>query len=338
MASIDETKEKIRELQDYDTIPVLRELSELSFVAAKREINLLVELYRSISLEILEKLPQSKLDNIFKVAEATKNVFTKAREFKVDDNNPATRRDELVKEIKNNYDSVFTSLSSIFSFYSALVASDIEKKLQDKINEYNAIGDKNSGKLKKEVEDLLEEIKGKASKADEALKGIRQAAAEQGITKQAEYFSKEGNTHTIYAKVWLLCSIVILGILVSCIIVSPLLGTFFPSYDVSQSDVYKSVNIIASKMLFFAVITYLLFLSVKNFNAHRHNAVVNIHRQNALLTYSAIVSATNDERHKDAVLNHAASCIFAPQESGYTKSDANKGSLVEIIPKLSVTP
>jgi hypothetical protein len=71
---------------------------------------------------------------------------------------------------------------------------------------------------------------------------------------------------------------------------------------------------------------------------HRHNAVVNKHRQNALLTYRALVEAGSEGGTRDIVLTHAASCIFAPQDTGFTKSDSDGGNatanFIDAVPKV----
>ena len=38
------------------------------------------------------------------------------------------------------------------------------------------------------------------------------------------------------------------------------------------------------------------------------------------MTFKALADAAGEDNSKDIVLNHAASCIFSPQETGYTKS------------------
>jgi hypothetical protein len=76
----------------------------------------------------------------------------------------------------------------------------------------------------------------------------------------------------------------------------------------------------------------------KNFLSHKHNSIVNKHRQNALMTYSALADAASSEEAKDIVLNHAASCIFSPQETGYIKNESagNNKSIVELLPKTTM--
>jgi hypothetical protein len=62
----------------------------------------------------------------------------------------------------------------------------------------------------------------------------------------------------------------------------------------------------------------MLYLCAKNFISHKHNAIINRHRQNALLTYTALVEAAGDTPNREVILVQAAACIFSPQGTGYT--------------------
>jgi len=81
---------------------------------------------------------------------------------------------------------------------------------------------------------------------------------------------------------------------------------------------YETVQLAVSKILVFVVLSYMLYLCAKNFLSHKHNAIVNKHRQNALLTYKALVEAAGNTPNREVVLNHAAACIFGPQSTGYS--------------------
>jgi hypothetical protein len=52
-----------------------------------------------------------------------------------------------------------------------------------------------------------------------------------------------------------------------------------------------------------------------------HNYVVNRHRQKALLTFEIFVNATRDESTKNAVLIQSTQAIFAPQPTGYLRTE-----------------
>lgn len=87
-------------------------------------------------------------------------------------------------------------------------------------------------------------------------------------------------------------------------------------------------QLISSKVLIFAVLGYLLLMAARNYATHKHNVVVNRHRQNALLTYRSLVEASDGSGTEDIVLAHAASCIFSPQETGFShgKGESVSGS------------
>ncbi len=86
-----------------------------------------------------------------------------------------------------------------------------------------------------------------------------------------------------------------------------------------------------------AVIAFMLILCSRNFLSHRHNTVINRHRQNALLTFEALVKASGSEEGKNIILTHAAGSIFAPQDTGYTKSGSDQSkataSVIDAVPK-----
>jgi hypothetical protein len=83
----------------------------------------------------------------------------------------------------------------------------------------------------------------------------------------------------------------------------------------------------------------MLLLSARNFLSHKHNEIVNRHRQNALLTFKALVDAAGQKEAQDVVLSYAAACIFAPQETGYTKTTGTMPevptNIIQSVPKLA---
>jgi len=178
----------------------------------------------------------------------------------------------------------------------------------------------------------LEEHQGQAN---QALQDIRKVAAEQGVSQQAIYFKDESEGHETMAEEWRIRTIR-LSISLGCFAFFSIFMHKIPW--LKPEDAFESVQLMTSKGLLFAVIAYMLFLSARNFLSHKHNSIVNKHRQNALMTYSALADAASSETAKDVVLNHAASCIFSPQETGYIKNEGstNNKSIVELLPKTTM--
>ncbi|MBX3182885.1 MAG: hypothetical protein KIT72_18170 [Polyangiaceae bacterium] len=84
-------------------------------------------------------------------------------------------------------------------------------------------------------------------------------------------------------------------------------------------------------MLVFASMAYFLILAARNYMAHRHNAIVNKHRQNSLVTYRALVEAAGDAVNRDIILAKAADSIFGQQTTGFTKHDSDDGKALSMV-------
>ena len=182
-------------------------------------------------------------------------------------------------------------------------------------------------------EEFNAEIKQANDEAQNVLANIRKTAAEQGVSQQAIYFKEESENHNTQSKTWLKATIWISVSLVLYAIISIFIHKI--AY-LKPEDLYQSIQLAVSKVLIFAVISYVLYLAARNFLAHKHNSIINKHRQNALMTYKALVDASNDIEKKEVILNYASACIFAPQTTGYSKEAGGAPtakSVVELLAK-----
>lgn len=161
--------------------------------------------------------------------------------------------------------------------------------------------------------------------ADTALAAIRAVAAEQGVSQQAVHFKTESVDQEKSAASWLTRTYWFAGALGFFAVFSLVLHKF---EWIKPANEIESFQLISSKILIFAVLGFLLVMAAKNYASHKHNSVVNRHRQNALLTYQALVKAAAGQGTEDIVLANAASCIFSPQESGFSqgRGDGSSGS------------
>lgn len=110
----------------------------------------------------------------------------------------------------------------------------------------------------------------------------------------------------------------------------------------APKDTFQAVQLGLSKVIIFAAIAYMLLLCARNFLAHKHNSIVNKHRQNALLTFNALTEAAGNEERRDVILTYAAACIFTPQETGYTKGGSSEKpempvNIIQALPKLAAS-
>lgn len=155
------------------------------------------------------------------------------------------------------------------------------------------------------------------------------------MSQQAIYFKEEAQTQETLADEWLTYTYRFAGALG----VFAVLSLFLHKLEwIRPASYAETIQLVTSKVLIFSVLGYLLIMAARNYTTHKHNAVVNRHRQNALLTYRALVTAAEDSGTQDIVLAHAASCIFSPQETGFAHGKGDSGaskSVLELFTKSS---
>jgi len=85
---------------------------------------------------------------------------------------------------------------------------------------------------------------------------------------------------------------------------------FLPLDSRAHNPTYDTIQLAVSKVLVFGVLSFMLYLAARNYLSHKHNAIINRHRQQALQTYQALVDAAAGSGQSDIILTHAASGIF----------------------------
>ena len=189
--------------------------------------------------------------------------------------------------------------------------------------------------VKDEADVLNKHLENNKKQADEVLEQIRKVAAEQGVSQQAIYFKEMADQHDILASEWqkkiFWTSIILGGYAIISIFIHKIAF-------LAPSDSYQTVQLAISKILIFGVISFYLYLSAKNYLSHKHNAIVNRHRQSALMTFNALAKAATSDGSKDIILNHAAFCIFGPQPTGYSSDNRNESPMYKSVIELLTKP
>ena len=325
---LEETTASLVRMQTFDatTLPQIDRLgSALNFSNAPAPAKRLIGLYKLISLDVLAELPRSPLERIKSRANEDFNRLDAILKFDPNQSTPQSQRDGLIVDLANQYEPAFDILYQMIS-YSAARSTDF-KGLESQARS-----------AAQEIQDragvLMTELQKSKSDADAVLAEIRKVAAEQGVSQQAIHFANEATSHETQSKFWLKCTAGAAGTLLLWAIVSLFLHKWA---FLSPNSTYESVQLAMSKALIFGVVSFATYLCAKNFLSHKHNAIVNKHRQNALATYRAIVEASNGQANSDIILSQAAACIFSPQSTGYTSGKPVDGatakSVVEFLGK-----
>lgn len=294
------------------------------FTAAVQALRRVVAFFQQIPLKRIPELPQPQRDQIRSNADHVLKMYETVMAFDpAKAANASPERDALISQFDGAYTTVFTNLFPIVSYLGALERdiSEIEREARAAVKA-----------AQDQATELTTSMKAAEEETRRVLTEIRKTAAEAGVSQQAHQFAGQATTHSTAASEWQTYTLVATAVLVVFAAVS----VFFGRYWLVPDNTYEAIQLAVSKVLIFSTIAFLLFLAARTMMAHRHNEVVNRHRQNALLTFNALVEAASSEQTREVVLTHASACIFAPQESGFSKSSGSQPnpSLIEILPRI----
>lgn len=304
-----ETKESLERVQVFQTETLRRTEdlgSQLNFGDAIEPAQRLVDLLRRLSAEALQDFPDPVLNEIKNQANNIFNLFNQIIEFSPESGNPKQVRQQIINQLIATYPGTFQAIHPFIS-YSLHRAADFQRLDSAARATLQSVEDRSTSFSK-----AMEKHEAEARRV---LDEIRKVAAEEGVTQQAAHFRAESETHEGKAEEWRKRTVRIAWLLGIFAVAS----LFIHRVPILRPDtVYDTIQLAISKVLVFFVISYMLILSARNFMNHKHNSVVNKHRQNALMTHRALVEGATDSGARDAVMVHAASCIFSPQPTGYT--------------------
>lgn len=324
-----ETRHSLERIQAFNPDSLVRraELGKFAFDEAIAPAKKIIGFFETLPISYLTYFPDQQLAQIRDVANNVFSVFQSFLSFDIESAQPSVTQaqDTLVQSLNDLYQHTFNILSPLISFSTAR-AQDFSALERDARSAVQSAQD--------QAATLVKNLEGQKDTIEGILKEARAAAAEQGVSKQAIHFKTESDEHGIQAGIWLERSVkTALGLGIFAF--ASLFLHLVPGLD--ATDPYRMAQIAVSKVLIFGVIAYMLILCAKNFLSHKHNQVVNRHRQNALATFTALVEATSDVASSDIVLSHAAACIFAPQETGYAKQDGHQtdtSSPLQLLPRI----
>ena len=282
----------------------------LAFTGIVEPAERLVGLLDRISSSALQDIPSNRLNDIQGQADAVHNIFTQVLDFTAAQGNPQNARDSLINQTIHQYQPCFDALHGLiaYSHYRSADFQSLEREARE---------------TRQQLEDFLADgetrMQTSLDEVGRIIKATRSAAAEVGVSQQAIHFQDAADDHEKAAEIWRNRTAVLsLGLLL--IAVYFLFDWGLGAPDSTPVAIQRGVG----KVLVFATFSYAVYLSARNFLAHKHNAIVNKHRQNALLTFTTLAEAAHGDREEDVVLTYAAACIYGPQPTGYTK-DGGEG-------------
>lgn len=316
---LEATRESLTRVQQFDANSLSREADlgkQMSFSEAIDPAEALIDIYKRIPLTALEDFSDTQLNSINGQAQADYNVFKQILDFKATSGDAANVRTNILSTLKSRRDPLFDQVWQYVAYGVARITDTSLLETQARATIQS---------IKDQSAKLTAQLTTAKADADITLAAIRAVASEQGVSQQASYFKQEVTDQEALAATWLTYTYRF----AAAVGIFAILSLFLHKLDwLKPAGNGEMFQLISSKVLIFAVLGYLLLMAAKNYSTHKHNAVVNRHRQNALLTYRSLVEAAGEKGTEDIILAHAASCIFSPQETGFAqgKGESSSGS------------
>lgn len=172
-----------------------------------------------------------------------------------------------------------------------------------------------------------------ADKMRSLLEATQEASQKVTISDEAKRFSDEADAHLKSSRAWLVLIAVLLIITFLFALNNYSLATKISRESNLENLISTSegIQLIVSKFVLYSLLVGAIVWAGKVYRSHRHNSVVNKHRANALSSFRAFVESTADDQVRNAILTHAAHCIYTPQSTGYVNSDSDFSSSPQII-------
>ncbi|MCI0563643.1 MAG: hypothetical protein MN733_34655 [Nitrososphaera sp.] len=284
-------------------------------------------LFRDLSECSLENFPYEALNQLYGQANDAFGVFKQIQEFSLQQHpqNPVQARDSLITQLRDRWNQYYTQITPHIS-YAIRRGTDFDTLEREARGTLTLI---------KQVANEFQTEKGKVlAEMEGALERVRQAAAEAGVAQHAIHFRTEAEYHKKQALWWLIAT----GVFAIVAITYALYSLGPQLNDLSAATMPRTIQLIVPRLVVISVLMFGLVWSARNFSAGRHNFVVNRHRQNALSSFETFVKGSGDPQTKDAVLLQATQSIFAPQDSGFVRSEGThnpNSQIVEIVRGLS---
>jgi type III secretory pathway component EscS len=294
--------------------PVLNFESGLTFFSRT------LRLFHALNEANLDDISYQKLVQVRDRGNEALSVFNNIKGFSLTKypSNPIQMRDQFINQVRDQYDSNFETVAPIVAF-TVRKGTDFEK-----LEEQAKAALKRIDVASESHETALKEAR---NNAEQLVEEVRRIAAESGVAMHAIHFKDESDRHEASAKSWLKATIwLAVGTIVAAIV---LLIVYFKNLITLAPA--QSLQVVISKIIIFSVLLSATLWAGKTYRAHRHNAVVNRHRQNALATFQAFAKAASDDQTKNAVLLQATQCIFSAQPTGYITGESDAAGIPQVL-------
>lgn len=321
-ATLSQVNERLEKMLSYSIEELTREEqlgTQFSFKEIEDFFVKTIDLFKRVKEVNLREVPYNLLKAFNGEIDNAITYFDQAKTFNAAVNNAVNTRNTLITNIQNSYDNYYTHSIPVLSV-GLLNSNDLSLE-RSKMNQLIADLETERAKSKEESEKKLKEL-------NDIIENAKSFAIKAGVSKHSSVFKSESEYHETEAKKWLGYTRNILIAIALVAIGLAFLGLYFKE----NSEI---VQFTITKIVVLTALFYGLSITNRNYKAHKHNSIMNKHRQNALSTFETFSNAASaDDQTKNAILLETTHSIFSNQQTGYLKADGEAESnnkIIEII-------
>ncbi len=321
LATVEALKEFIAKFAraEVDTF-VLPQLGEhLSFNPLRHTFDLVLQTVNRLGSLPLQQLPMPLISDSIEAFVPLDRQLQDLVNFSPDKlgaQNPIEVRRELIEAAEKAAELFFRRISPVVAYAAALEKPDMW-----------AVSEQRMQAALQSAENSASEVEKQQKALEEIVRAAREVSGTIGSAQYASHFRDEASYHKNQALVWLIGTAVI----AAATFTAAVWNYQYLTVSAPLTNPIQNVQVVVAKVILFSILFAAVFWCGRIYRTHRHNYVVNQHRQNALSSFEAFAQASDDVATKNAVLLQATQSIFAPQHTGYVSADADAGSSPQLI-------
>lgn len=173
----------------------------------------------------------------------------------------------------------------------------------------------------KEQEDILLELRKRKIEATDLLNSMKHLTQKAGIAAYSTLYKENSEEERKTATKWFW------GIVGTVLITlaSAVVLLFFQQQNVTSE--ISIVQFTVTKVVIISCLFLSIGVCIKNYRAHKHNELLNLHKSNALATFDALVKTQMDEATKNSMLLAVTNTIFGNVSTGFNSVDTTSNDI-----------
>jgi len=301
---------------------------ELNFQEAVPYIERALALFEPFRNANLCSLPAAILNLVRGQVDTVVNTLWNIKKFSPTMGDPSGARRQLIIQIRDAFDNSFGPLLPSLSYTLANRAHPLSQAESDARTLLE--------KLAAETEKARERQDQVTQEMEQTLDKVKLLAADAGVSSYAGMFGREAIEHRKASLYWFGATV---ALTVGAAIYS--LYSFhwaLAALGDSTANWWEHAAYLASRLLVLSAIFFGVGWSAKNYRSHKHNEVINRHRENALAAFETFAKAASDRETKDMVLMQATKAIFEGQSSGYLSAEGDQvpsNTIIEVLRRVT---